>query len=159
MRHFALLSALVLTNAIFAGAQETQNPTPTPDQIDTRAVDDLHKNTKAIYGRIKDVTDGQKIVIDVDRGRNRTYSLNDPKAVIRVADGLAVGDPVKVLDTKVKGNRTVDIVRNVEADSQHRARTVDANQTQQTDAEQRQEQPAQQQPHPQQQPERQQQQP
>lgn len=115
MRHVALLSALILANTFVAGAQEPQGPTPTPGQIDTKAVDEADKNTDVVYGTIKNITGGQKIVIDVDKGRDKTYSLADKKALVRVADGLVVGDPVKVLEAKVKGNRTVDIVRNAEA--------------------------------------------
>ena len=146
MRHFQLLSALVLSSAVFLGAQEAQSPTPTPDKIDTKAVDE-NKNTDAIYGKIKNVTTGQKIVIDVDKGRDKTYNLADPKVTIRVAEGLAVGDSVKVLENKTKGNRSVDIVRNVDAnaggtnaaagtttggDDQQRSRSTDQN-TQQQD--------------------------
>jgi hypothetical protein len=108
----------MLSGAVFAGAQEAQNPTPQPDKIDTKAVDS-NKNTDAVYGRIKNVTTGQKIVIDVDKGRDKTYNLADPKVTVRVAEGLAVGDPVKVLESKTKGNRAVDIVRNVDANSGH----------------------------------------
>ena len=125
MRHFQLLSVLMLSGALFAGAQDAQGPTPQPDKIDTKAVDS-NKNTDAIYGRIKNVTTGQKIVIEVDKGKDKTYNLADPKAVVRVAEGLAVGDPVKVLESKTKGNRSVDIVRNVDAGTgQQRSRAAD----------------------------------
>ena len=116
MRHFQLLSALVLSSALFVGAQEAQNPTPRPGNIDTKAVDEK-KHTDAIYGKIKNVTNGQKIVIAVDNGLDKTYSLADPKVTVRVAEGLLVGSPVKVLETEVKGNRSVDIVRNVDANA------------------------------------------
>ena len=125
MRNFQLLSALMLSGAVFAGAQDAQSPTPQPDKIDTKAVDS-NKNTDAVYGRIKNVTTGQKIVIEVDKGRDKTYNLADPKVAVRVAEGLAVGDPVKVLESKTKGNRAVDIVRNVDAgNGQQRSRATD----------------------------------
>jgi hypothetical protein len=125
MRHFALLSALVLTSAVFAGAQEAQGPTPQPDQIDTKAPEKA-KNADAVYGRIKTVTTGQKVVIDVDKGRDKTFNLADSKVVVRIAEGLAVGDPVKVIETKTKGNHTVDIVRNTESGGEQRSRSADS---------------------------------
>ena len=125
MRHFALLSALVLTNAVFAGAQDAQGPTPQPGQIDTKAPEKA-KNADAVYGKIKAVTAGQKVVIDVDKGRDKTFNLADSKVAVRLAEGLAVGDPVKIIETKAKGNHTVDIVRNVDAGGEQRSRTADS---------------------------------
>lgn len=127
MRHFQLLSALMLSSALFLGAQEEQKPTPTPQSIDTKAVDEK-KSTDAIYGKIKQVEDRQKIVIAIDNRPDKTYNLADPKVVVRVAEGLTIGAPVKVLETEAKGNRTVDIVRNVDAanaNDQQRARSAE----------------------------------
>ena len=52
---------------------------------------------------------------------DRTYNLRDAKATVRVAEGLAVGTPVKVLETEVKGNRSVDIVRNPDIEERSRS--------------------------------------
>ena len=109
---------------MFTGAQEAQRPTPQPDSIDTKAVDSK-KNTDAIYGRIKNVTSGQKIVIEVDKAPDKTYNLADPKRTVRVAEGLAVGDSVRVLESKTKGVEAVDIVRNVGGDTEQRSRSAD----------------------------------
>ena len=125
MRHFALLSALVISQATFALAQNTQGPTPQPGQIDSKAPENVNKNTEAIYGKIKTVTAGDKIVVDVDKGRDRTYNLADPKVAVRVAEGLAIGDSVKILEGKTKGNRTIDIVRNTDGGGEQRSRTAD----------------------------------
>lgn len=117
----------MLSSAVFVGAQEGQKPTPTPQSIDTKAVNEK-KNTDAVYGKIKEVTNGQKIVIAIDNRLDKTYNLGDAKKVVRVAEGLAVGDSVKVLETDVKGNPTVDIVRNVDAagtNDQQRARAAE----------------------------------
>ena len=122
MRNLQLLSVLILGSAVFAGAQESQRPTPQPGAIDTKAAE-KNKNTDAVYGRIKTVTTGDKIVIAVDNAPDKTYNLRDPKVTVRVAEGLEAGAPVKVLESEVKGNRSVDIVRNV--DGAQRSRSAD----------------------------------
>ena len=120
MRNLQLLSVLMLGSAVFAGAQESQRPTPKPGEVDTKAAE-KNKNTDAVYGRIKTVTTGDKIVIAVDNAPDKTYSLRDPKVTVRVAEGLAVGAPVKVLEAEVKGNRSVDIVRNTDGEQRSRS--------------------------------------
>ena len=122
MRNLQLLSVLILGSAVFAGAQESQRPTPQPGAIDTKAAE-KNKNTDAVYGRIKTVTTGDKIVIAVDNAPDKTYNLRDSKVAVRVADGLEAGAPVKVLESEVKGNRSVDIVRNT--DGGQRSRSAD----------------------------------
>ena len=87
MRNLQLLSALLLGSAVFAGAQESQRPTPQPGAIDTKAAE-KNKNTDAVYGRIKTVTSGDKIVIAVDNAPDKTYNLRDSKVTVRVAEGL-----------------------------------------------------------------------
>ena len=121
MRNLQLLSVFILGSAVFAGAQESQRPTPQPGAIDTKAAE-KNKNTDAVYGRIKTVTTGDKIVIAVDNAPDKTYNLRDSKVTVRVAEGLEAGAPVKVLESEVKGNRSVDIVRNTDA---QRSRSAD----------------------------------
>jgi hypothetical protein len=107
MRTLALLAGTLLIGSSSALPQEAGKPTP--DQVIKTTKDD-----GATYGKIKDVKKGDKIVIAVDGAPDKSYSLGDPKRSITVAEDLAVGDPVKVLETNdKKGAKSVQIVRDV----------------------------------------------
>lgn len=60
-------------------------------------------DTDATYGRVKEFTAGQKIVIDVDNAVDKTFDLNDKDLKVKLAKGLKVGDPVKVVEREVAG--------------------------------------------------------
>src|SRR4051794_14955656 len=110
MRIYPALSSLALAAGLCAGQQaQTSNPTPKPDQVAAQAANDAG----AVYGTIKDVKAGQKIVIDVDKGKDRTYNLASTRTGVTVAEGLAVGDKVKIVESGKKGSKTVQIVRDV----------------------------------------------
>lgn len=72
------------------------------------------------YGRIKDVKAGQKIVIAIDGAPDKTYNLADAQKAIKVAEDLAVGDPVKVVESGKKGAKSVQIVRDIRPDAEKR---------------------------------------
>jgi hypothetical protein len=55
------------------------------------------------YGRIKELTAGQKVVIDVDNAVDKTFDLTDKNVAVKLAKGLKVGDPVKVNEHEVAG--------------------------------------------------------
>jgi hypothetical protein len=57
----------------------------------------------ATYGRIKELTAGQKVVIDVDNAVDKTFDLTDKDVTVKMAKGLKVGDPVKVVEQEVAG--------------------------------------------------------
>jgi hypothetical protein len=63
------------------------------------------------YGRIKEFTAGQKIVVDVDNALDKSYDLSDKEITVNLAKGLKVGDSVKVTERDVRGKKTVQIVR------------------------------------------------
>ena len=74
-----------------------------------------------VSGVIKELKGGQKIVIQVDNAPDKTYNLSDKNRTISVAETLAVGDRVKIMESKeTKG---VQIVRDVKADQGERSRT------------------------------------
>jgi hypothetical protein len=106
------LAALVFAGGLVAPAQQ---PAPTPEQTRAETPDTPSKDVKAVYGRIKEVKAGQKIVVQVDNARDRTYNLADKNRTITVAEDLAVGDRVKVLEAKT--TKAVQIVRDVTSDS------------------------------------------
>jgi hypothetical protein len=114
----AILSAIVAAG--FCTAQ--QAPSPHPDHVAQESM-----NVKGVYGKIKDVKTGDKIVIAVDKGKDRTYSLADPKKTVSIAEGLSVGDKVKIIESG-KGDKSVQIVRDVRDNAGQggqRARTTD----------------------------------
>jgi len=64
------------------------------------------------YGRVKELTAGQKVVIDVDNAVDKTFDLNDKDVTVKLASGLKVGDPVKVTEHSVAGKtKSVAITR------------------------------------------------
>lgn len=127
MRNIAMIAGLILTSGFVVTAQETQNPTPRPDQIDTTRPEKATE-VEAVHGKIKEVRAGEKIVIDVDNAPDKTYNLADEKRTVRVAEGLAIGDPVKVLESDVEGNKAVEIVRDVSSERGEQVRSRQAEQ-------------------------------
>jgi len=119
VRTFAVLS-LLITNALLVPAQQTKSPDRQPDEVRNAAIK-KSEDGDVVYGRIKELKGGQKIVIQVDSAPDKTYNLADKDRSIKVADSLAIGDPVKVMESKeTKG---VQIVRDVKADHGQRSRT------------------------------------
>lgn len=55
------------------------------------------------YGRIKELTAGQKVVINVDNAPDKSFDLSDKDVAVKLAKGLKVGDPVKVQEHDVAG--------------------------------------------------------
>ena len=102
--HKAMCIALLAGGLVFAG----QGTTPKPDRIEERAA-----NVDGVYGTIKKVTLGKEIVIAVDNAPDKTYNLADPKQAVSVAEGLAIGDKVKVVESRKKDGKTIQIVRDV----------------------------------------------
>jgi hypothetical protein len=77
---------------------------------------DAEKTTKSkpdvTYGRVKELTAGQKVVIDVDNAPDKSFDLNDKDVSVRLASGLKVGDPVRVTEHSVAGKtKSVQITR------------------------------------------------
>lgn len=60
-------------------------------------------DTDTTYGRIKELTAGQKIVIDVDNAPDKEFELNSKDVTVKLGRGLKVGDPVMVKEHEVAG--------------------------------------------------------
>ena len=88
-----------------------QGTTPRPEQIPADA-----SQVKGVYGTIKEVKSGDKIVIKVENGKDRAYRLSDPKRRVSVAEGLAIGDKVKIIESGDKADKSVQVVRDVRND-------------------------------------------
>ena len=72
------------------------------------------------YGRVKELTPGQKVVIDVDNAPDKTFDLNDKDLHVTLASGLKVGDPVKVAEHSVMGKtKSVQITHHAGGGMKH----------------------------------------
>jgi hypothetical protein len=119
VRTFAVLS-LLTTGALWVPAQQAKSPDPRPDEV-LKAATEKSGDVELLYGRIKELKGGQKIVIQVDNGPDKTYNLADKDKSIKVAEALAIGDPVKVMESK--DSKGVQIVRDVKAGQGQRSRS------------------------------------
>jgi hypothetical protein len=106
-------------------AQEPNPPKerPTAPQADrTAPAADADKDVT--YGRIKEFTAGQKIVIDVDNALDKTFDLTDKDKAVTVEKDLKVGDPVMVAEREHDGKDTVHITKHTGGGVQHGDRTT-----------------------------------
>ena len=96
--------------ALFSVASQAQSPAQTPPIVPpTRADRTDHDVT---YGRVKEFTAGQKIVIDVDNAPDKDYDLTDKNTAFKLQKGLKVGDPVKITEHDAAGKKkTIDIAK------------------------------------------------
>jgi hypothetical protein len=62
----------------------------------------------ATYGRIKEFTAGQKLVVDINNAPDKNYDLAKERDVV-VPQGLKVGDTVKITERDLNGKKTVNI--------------------------------------------------
>src|SRR5262245_40763055 len=111
LRIFAVLSMLTMSS-LSTPAQQTKSSDPNSNEV-SKASRDKSKDVE-VYGRIKELKGGQKIVIQVDNALDKTYNLADKNRSIKIAEDLAIGDPVKVMESKE--TKDVQIVRDVRAD-------------------------------------------
>jgi hypothetical protein len=86
---------------------------------------DVHKTIKTdvTYGRVKELTPGKKIAVDVDNSPDKSFDLTDKDTTVTLAKGLSVGDPVKVIERKANGKNAVRIVRDTRSDVKHGDKT------------------------------------
>jgi hypothetical protein len=94
------------TTSLFGQATTPQTEHP---KASTRARAEAKvTDMDATYGRVKEFTAGQKIVIDVDNAVDKSFDLNDKDLKVTMAKGLKVGDPVKVVEHEKLG-KTVSV--------------------------------------------------
>lgn len=96
-----LTTSLLLTAGTGLFAQATA---PTDDKSATRSRADTTKTDRDVtYGRIKEFTAGQKIVIDVDNAPDKTFDLTDKSVAVKLGKGLKVDDTVMVTEHESMG--------------------------------------------------------
>ena len=96
MRLFNIPLLLVTCGVFLAQGQTTAERTKGTAKA---AVSD----TDVTYGRIKELTAGHKVVINVDNAPDKSFDLTDKDVAVKLAKGLKVGDPVKVQEHDVAG--------------------------------------------------------
>lgn len=91
-----------------------QTPAPPPPDSTRARAEAKTTDTDATFGRVKEFTAGQKIVIDVDNAVDKTFDLTDKDLKVSIAKGLKVGDPVKVVEHEKLGKtHTVAITKHM----------------------------------------------
>jgi hypothetical protein len=94
-RSITILLAFMALFCVLGPAQEPVVLLPGADRADQ----------KATYGRVKEFTAGQKIVIDVDNAPDKNHNLTDTSNTYKLASDLKVGDPVMITQSDVAGRR------------------------------------------------------
>jgi hypothetical protein len=78
-------------------------------------------DTDTTYGRIKEFTAGQKVVIAIDNAPDKTFDLSDKDLTVKMPRNLKVGDMVKVNEHEVAGKtKSVNITKHSGSGATHR---------------------------------------
>jgi hypothetical protein len=110
MKHILpiLTTSFLLSTGIALYGQE---PTPKADET-TRSRTATTTDADVTYGRIKELTTGQKVVVDIDNAPDKEFELASSDVTVKLGKGLKVGDPVKVVEHEVAGKtKTVNITK------------------------------------------------
>lgn len=101
-----LTTALILTGGSLAlGQQPTTPPADrgsATENTKARAKDAV-SNEAVNFGKVKEFTAGQKVVIAIDNAPDKSFDLTDKDLKITMADTVHVGDTVKVTEHSVMG--------------------------------------------------------
>jgi ribosomal protein L21E len=123
--------AVHITKHTGGGVQHGDRTTPTDKAQADRSAAPLATDRAApdadadvTYGRIKEFTAGQKIVIDVDNAIDKTFDLTDKDKAVTVENELKVGDPVMVTERERDGKDAVHIAKHEGGSVQHGDRTT-----------------------------------
>jgi hypothetical protein len=106
---YKTLAILIAFVALFTMTSLAQDPAVRPDTT-----------ADATYGRVKEFTAGQKILVDVDNAPDKEFNLQDKDVTVKVDRGLKVGDPVKITEADAVGKKkTVTIAKNNDPGVKH----------------------------------------
>jgi hypothetical protein len=103
-----IVAASILLTGGSAMFGQATSPTPANPSGRTAAA---RTDADVTYGRIKELTAGQKVVIDVDNAVDKSFDLTDKDTTVKLAKGLKEGDPVQVTERDRNGKKTVQITR------------------------------------------------
>jgi hypothetical protein len=112
-------AALLLAGSGELFAQAAKNAEQATENTKARAKSAM-SDKDVTYGRIKELTAGQKVVINVDNAIDKSFDLSDKDLRVTLAKGLKVGDPVKVQEHEVAGKtKSVTITKHSGGGVQH----------------------------------------
>lgn len=98
----ALAAAILLSGAPALFSQ-------TADEVKAQAKAAV-TDADVTYGRIKEFTPGQKVLIDIDNAPDKEFDLASKDVSVKLPSGLKIGDTVKVAETDVMGKTKSVIV-------------------------------------------------
>ena len=105
-----IIVILIACAVLFSVASQAQTPAKTPPFVPAPGAD--RADHDVTYGRVKEFTAGQKIVIDVDNAPDKNYDLSDKDIAFKLEKGLKVGDPVKITEhDAAKKKKTIEIAK------------------------------------------------
>jgi hypothetical protein len=97
------LAALVLTGCGALMAQTAGTKAEHAAETTKARAKSAASDADVTYGRIKELTAGQKVVINVDNAPDKSFDLSDKDVAVKLGKGLKVGDPVKIQEHDVAG--------------------------------------------------------
>jgi hypothetical protein len=100
-RPITILFVFVALFCVFGSAQEPIVPLPGADRA----------GPNITYGRVKEFTAGEKLVIDIDNALDKHYDLTETNTTYKVAKDLKVGDTVMITEKEVAGKKTIEVVK------------------------------------------------
>jgi hypothetical protein len=120
MKYLPLFAATLLSVAALPAFSQEPVPPPAGERARTATA---KADADVSYGRIKELTPAQKVVIDVDNYPDKTFDLTDKDVAVKIGKGLKVGDPVKVTEHDSKGKKTVMIALHKDSSVKHGDKT------------------------------------
>jgi hypothetical protein len=114
------MAVLILTGSCLMMAQTAERRAERATENTKARAKAAASDTDVTYGRIKELTAGQKVVINVDNAPDKTFDLADKDVAVKLAKGLKVGDPVKIQEHDVAGKtKSVAITKHSGGGVQH----------------------------------------
>jgi hypothetical protein len=111
-RTLALCAAALMLTGTASFAQTAKEKAEHAAQTTKSRVKAAASDVDVTYGRVKELSAGHKIVINVDNAPDKTFDLADKDLAVKMARGLKVGDPVKVQEHDVMGKtKSVNITK------------------------------------------------
>jgi hypothetical protein len=115
-----LAAALLLTGSTSMFAQTAKERAETAGTNTKARAKAAMSDKDVTYGRIKEFTAGQKVVINVDNAIDKSFDLSDKDLAVKLAKGLKVGDPVMVKEHEVAGKtKSVTITKHAGGGVKH----------------------------------------
>jgi hypothetical protein len=109
----ALMCGLLVGGAATLSAQAPQQTQPQPTQPQSttpQTKGGAAERVQGTPGHVKEYSAGQKLIIDVTGGPERSFDLTSRDQSVVVAPGLKAGDAVRIVESNAGGQRTINIM-------------------------------------------------